>query len=86
MRIQIGPQMLRLLGVAILGLMLSLAASEQANLERPHGKWNVLELVVDHDRIFILGTERSLSLERMQTPQRANFSFSVKGHRNIFAG
>jgi hypothetical protein len=39
MRIQIGPQMLRLLGMAILGLMLNLAASAQAEPSiRPHGK------------------------------------------------
>ena len=39
MRIQIRPQTLRMLGIAMLGLMLSLAASAQAKPSiPPHGK------------------------------------------------
>jgi len=53
------------------------------DLEKPHGKWNVLELIVEHDRILYFVNGRLANVGTNPNPTQGKFFFSAREQRSF---
>jgi hypothetical protein len=54
------------------------------DLEKPHGQWNVLELVVDHDRILYFVNGKLANVGTGANPTRGKILFQCEGAEVFF--
>jgi len=54
------------------------------DLERPHGKWNVLELVVDHDRVMYFVNGKLALLATNANTTKGKILFQCEGSEVYF--
>jgi Domain of Unknown Function (DUF1080) len=54
------------------------------DLERPHGKWNVLELVVDHDRILYFVNGKLAIIGTKANTTKGKILFQCEGSEVYF--
>jgi hypothetical protein len=54
------------------------------DLEKPHGEWNVLELVVDHDRILYFVNGKLANAATKANPTRGKILFQCEGAEVFF--
>ncbi len=54
------------------------------DLEKPHGKWNVLELVVDHDRVLYFVNGKLANMGTNVNPTQGKILFQCEGAEVFF--
>jgi hypothetical protein len=54
------------------------------DLEKPHGKWNLLELVVDHDRVLYFVNGKLANMGTNANPAHGKILFQCEGAEVFF--
>ncbi len=54
------------------------------DLEKPHGQWNLLELVVDHDRVLYFVNGKLANVGTSANPVQGKILFQCEGAEVFF--